>query len=412
MNGDELQKGWRWVRLGSLLSDLQAGFASSARSTDGVRQLRMNNVGVNGKLDWSEFIRVPTDAETSARYSLQPGDLVFNNTNSAELVGKSALVDSLDEPTTYSNHLTRLRFGRDIEPRFIAGYLKRLWNARFFEMGCDRWVGQAAFQRRKLVELTIPLPPLSEQRRIADAIDAAMAEAEAAARAIQEQRDDLERLEFRIFETAFPVPPLALDANDAPKGWTWHVLTDVARLESGHTPSRRHPEWWGGDTPWIALPDIRALDGATGCETAEAINEGGLANSSARLLPAGTVCLSRTASVGFVTVMGRPMATSQDFVNWVCGERLNPWFLAYTLIASRCWLRRLASGAIHKTIYMPTLKALRICIPSLEAQKRIVFHIERCRAEIAAGRSAMAAQKAAADMLPSAILTAAFRGEL
>jgi hypothetical protein len=57
-------------------------------------------------------------------------------------------------------------------------------------------------------------------------------------------------------------------------------------------------------------------------DTLESTNEQGIANSSARLLPEGTVVLSRTASVGFVTIMGRPMATSQDFVNWVCGPEL------------------------------------------------------------------------------------------
>lgn len=260
--------------------------------------------------------------------------------------------------------------------------------------------------------MSIPLPPLAEQRRLSDLIDGATAEAEAAARAAEAQCAGLERLEFRIFESAFPVPPLALESGAAPDGWTWRLLTDVARLESGHTPSRRHPEWWGGDIPWIALPDIRSLDGSTAFETGETINEDGLANSSARLLPHGTVCLSRTASVGFVTVMGRPMATSQDFVNWVCGERLNPWFLAYALMASRPWLRDLATGAVHKTIYMPTLKALRVCVPSMEEQVRIVSHVERCRAELSVSRMAASLQEAAIASLPSAILTAAFQGQI
>ena len=259
----------------------------------------------------------------------------------------------------------------------------------------------------------IPLPPRSEQRRIADLIDAAMAEANVAAGAVEAQAGDLDRLEFRIFEDAFPVRPVALNQVEAaPEGWTWQPLTSVARLESGHTPSRRHPEWWGGDTPWIALPDIRAFDGATACETLETINDGGLANSSARLLPTGTVCLSRTASVGFVTVMGLPMATSQDFVNWVPSPMLDSWFLAYALMAARSWIRELASGATHKTIYMPTLKALRICLPELRRQEEIVNHIEQCRVELRDARAALAAQQTAVIALPAAILSAAFRGQL
>jgi len=125
------------------------------------------------------------------------------------------------------------------------------------------------------------------------------------------------------------------DCGQPPAGWSWRPLASLARLETGHTPSRRVPEWWGGDVPWLALPDIRELDGRVAYRTLETTNALGLANSSARLLPKDTVCLSRTASVGFVTVLGTPMATSQDFVNWVCGPDLDPWFLANALISSR-----------------------------------------------------------------------------
>src|SRR5437868_2966863 len=93
---------------------------------------------------------------------------------------------------------------------------------------------------------------------------------------------------------------------EPPQGWRWFRLTDLARLESGHTPSRSHPDSWVGDIPWIALPDIRALDGKVCLTTIESTNSDGIAHSSARVLPQGTVVLSRTASVGFVTIMGRP----------------------------------------------------------------------------------------------------------
>jgi type I restriction enzyme, S subunit len=112
-----------------------------------------------------------------------------------------------------------------------------------------------------------------------------------------------------------------------PDGWRWAPLMKLARLESGHTPSRRHPEYWGGEIPWISIQDARGSHGGRIDDTLEKTNDLGIANSSARVLPAGTVCLSRTASVGYVVVMGRPMATSQDFVNWVCSEQLDPDFL-------------------------------------------------------------------------------------
>lgn len=158
----------------------------------------------------------------------------------------------------------------------------------------------------------------------------------------------------------------------APEGWHWTALADVARLESGHTPSRKHPEYWGGDIPWIGIRDATGNHGRTLMDTAQHTNELGLANSSARLLPADTVCLSRTASVGYVVVMGRPMATSQDFVNWICSDRLDFRFLQYVLLAEHETFLTFASGTTHQTIYFPEVKAFHVCLPPIDVQHRIV----------------------------------------
>lgn len=208
--------------------------------------------------------------------------------------------------------------------------------------------------------------------------------------------------------------PLTVDPHPPapPVGWRWELLTNLARLESGHTPSRRHPEWWGGDIPWLALPDIRAVDCKVITDTTEHINEEGIANSSARILPEGTVALSRTASVGFVTILGRPMATSQDFVCWVCGPELGPRFLMHALHASRAYIRTLASGAIHKTVYVPTAEALRLCAPTQVRDQDALAHLIDRRLETAERiHKAAENQLAIADSLPIQILTEAFRTE-
>ncbi|MDR4467857.1 MAG: restriction endonuclease subunit S [Nitrospira sp.] len=159
-----------------------------------------------------------------------------------------------------------------------------------------------------------------------------------------------------------------------PSGWRWTALSDVARLESGHTPSRRHPEYWGGDVPWIGIKDATENHGRVLTDTFQHTNELGIANSSARILPANTVCLSRTASVGYVVVMGKPMATSQDFVNWVCSDALDHQFLKYVLLAEHSAFLRFASGTTHQTIYFPEVKAFHVCLPPLPEQ-RAIAHI-------------------------------------
>src|SRR6266850_1826166 len=157
----------------------------------------------------------------------------------------------------------------------------------------------------------------------------------------------------------------------APTGWKWTALSDVARLETGHTPSRKHPEYWDGDVPWIGIRDATENHGRVINDTLQHTNELGIANSSARILPKNTVCLSRTASVGYVVVMGRPMATSQDFVNWVCSGALDYRFLKYVLLAERSAFLRFASGTTHQTIYFPEVKAFHVCLPPINEQREI-----------------------------------------
>jgi type I restriction enzyme S subunit len=151
-------------------------------------------------------------------------------------------------------------------------------------------------------------------------------------------------------------------------------LRRVASLGTGHTPSRQHPEYWEDCTiPWLTLADVWQLRDGTRrviAETAERISELGLANSAAELHPAGTVALSRTASVGFTCILGRDMATSQDFATWTCGPRIVPAFLLWALRGTINDIVAATMGSTHKTIYMPDLQEIAIPLPSLEAQVR------------------------------------------
>ena len=153
-------------------------------------------------------------------------------------------------------------------------------------------------------------------------------------------------------------------------------LRYVSRTGTGHTPSRSRPDLWIEEDrtiPWMTLADVGQLRAGTVdviTETVERITPAGVANSSAVVHPAGTVFLSRTASVGFSAMMGRPMAVSQDFMTWTPGPLLDGRFLLHVLRGMRPRLLGLMYGSTHKTIYMPDLLALRTPLPPIERQQR------------------------------------------
>lgn len=163
--------------------------------------------------------------------------------------------------------------------------------------------------------------------------------------------------------------------------WKRVNLRRLAKLGTGHTPSRQKDEYWVDcKIPWLTLADVWQLRGdtrTTVMETAGKISQLGLENSAAVVHPAGTVVMSRTASVGFSGILGIDMATSQDYVTWTCGPDLRPRYLLYALRGLRDEILGARMGSTHQTIYMPDVERISIPLPaSLEDQDRIADFLD------------------------------------
>ncbi|WBH15278.1 restriction endonuclease subunit S [Sphingomonas radiodurans] len=197
-----------------------------------------------------------------------------------------------------------------------------------------------------------------------------------------------------------------------PAGWDWVPLLRIARQETGHTPSRSHPEYWDGDVQWVGIPDANRNHGGVIDGTIQTINAAGLANSSARLLPAGTVVLSRTASVGYVAIMGREMATSQDFVTWTCSPALDPKYLMYALLSEGDEIREFGRGTTHTTIYFPEIRAFNIKLAPLTEQREIIRLVEDALARIDALAREVERSLQLVAKAEQRILAKAFAGQL
>lgn len=199
-----------------------------------------------------------------------------------------------------------------------------------------------AINGKDLRSIPLLVPTVDEQRRIAEVLQSV----DEAITATQAAYDCAMSTQAAVFETFLQSGNLIsggvsiagwttgriAGVQQLPAGWRIIRLVDVARLESGHTPDRKKPEYWnGGDVEWISLHDTQNLERCDINHTEMRITQAGLANSSARLLPAGTVCFSRTATVGKCVIMAKSMATSQDFANFVCSPELNNRYLLHLM---------------------------------------------------------------------------------
>jgi type I restriction enzyme, S subunit len=295
-----------------------------------------------------------------------------------------------------------------LSPKFLARYLT--FNKDRLIVPLMTGAANMSISIARLASVPIDFPPREEQEQLVKLMDKADGLLKLRAQADQRTAVLIPALFHEMFGRHIKAPAVQISHKGTalPKGWRWSRLTDVARLATGHTPSRRNPEYWMGNIPWISLTDIRALDGKVAQETSQMVTEQGIENSSAVKLPKGTVCFSRTASVGFVTVMGREMCTSPDFVNWVCGDELDPFYLMVGLIQAREHLRLLASGSTHKTIYFPTVEQFCIVVPPLSMQEEFAKWVR----EISKLEARQATSRERLDDLFQSTMHRAFEGAL
>ncbi len=187
-----LPEEWQVVRLGDLVAKgalwMKNGFPQGEHNQTGlgIPHLRPFNITDTGDITLSQSKYVSSPAENSP-YWVLPGDVIFNNTNSEELVGKTAYFN-LNGKFVISNHMTLIRASSDqVNAYWLSRYLYWLWSQGVFQGLCRRHVNQASVSLERLKQLTIPLPPLAEQRaiaRILQAVDRRIAAEEAYARAL------------------------------------------------------------------------------------------------------------------------------------------------------------------------------------------------------------------------------------
>ncbi|MCA3029452.1 MAG: hypothetical protein ING66_12775 [Rhodocyclaceae bacterium] len=168
INLDLLPHGWRVGYVGEFAEKIESGFASGEHNAlgDGVPHLRPMNVSREGLLDFGAVKHV--DPRTNGK-RLHVGDVLFNNTNSAELVGKTAVVNQ-SGPLAFSNHMTRILFRSDVLPKFAAIQLHFLWMRGYFQYNCVKHVNQASVSSTSLAR-SVPFvwaPPEEQAALVAE----------------------------------------------------------------------------------------------------------------------------------------------------------------------------------------------------------------------------------------------------
>ncbi|HDZ9154672.1 TPA: restriction endonuclease subunit S [Vibrio cholerae] len=359
---------WPVVKLGDVLKNVQPGFASGKDLEDGTLQVRMNNVKPDGSWDWSKKRIVPATDKQIEKYSLEVGDVLFNATNSAEQVGKSALYSTIVENTVcFSNHFLRLRTdNKRLLPQYLVRYLSYLWRIRVFENMVDAWVNQATVRREDFLNLEIPLPPLDEQKRIAAILDKADA--------IRQKRKQAITLADEFLRSVFL--DMFGDPVTNPKGWDTGSMADFGEFKNGLNYSRDES---GVELSYIGVGDFKSHSKLESIEKLSTIQLNENPDDS-YLLKDNDLLFVR--SNGNRALVGRcltvhPREKKVTFSGFCIRyrvqrtEKLNPTFVNYCMRmpSMKNAMLKGGQGANIQNINQKTLISLLLPIPPQELQK-------------------------------------------
>ncbi len=186
MFGDPVknEKGWEVGTVEDLVSEVNYGTSKKAEENGHYPYLRMNNVTYGGHMDYSNLKYINLTKEEEPKYLTQQGDILFNRTNSKELVGKTGIIRD-DVPRAIAGYLIRVRTNEKAVPDYLWAFMNIPYTKSVLLNMCKSIVGMANINAKELQKIKILFPPLPLQQQFAErvaAIEALKVQAQAGLR--------------------------------------------------------------------------------------------------------------------------------------------------------------------------------------------------------------------------------------
>lgn len=309
-------------------------------------------------------------AEYSGGSKFRNGDTLMARITPCLENGKTAYVSILDDGEVGFGSTEYIVF-RNIEgvtdSKFVYYFVTSPW---FREIAIKSMVGSSGRQRVQqsvLENLEVTLPPLEEQRRIAGILGSLDDKIELNRRInanLEAQAQALFRSWFVDFEPFRDGPFVDSELGKIPQGWKVGTLSEIGDVIGGGTPSKIVSEYYTDNgIAWITPKDLSTNNCKFTSKGETDISELGYKNSSAKLMPRGSVLFSSRAPIGYISIAKNEICTNQGFKS-IVPKKAGTCFIYYFLRNNTSKIESMASGSTFKEASGGLMKSLEVIIPS------------------------------------------------
>ena len=210
-----LPDGWCWATVDQCSSLIQYGSSSKTGcDSSGIPVLRMGNITAHGRLILEDLKYLQHDHDEFPELLLEKGDLIFNRTNSAELVGKTAEYSGDPSPCSFASYLIRVRLLEGIASAIVLGALNGGFGKAWIKRVVNQTVGQANVNGSKLASFVFPLPPAAEQDAVVEAVEDQLSIVDHLDTNLAAKLKSAQRLHQAVLRHAFSGKLVSQDPND------------------------------------------------------------------------------------------------------------------------------------------------------------------------------------------------------
>ncbi len=396
----EIPENWAWCRLEEITKTIQYGVSKSAKSEGLYRLLRITDIQYN-KVIWENVPFTDIKEKDAENFILENGDFLFARTGAT--VGKSYLVEDLVEKSVFASYLIRI----SLLPNNNINYIKYFFNSEFYWQQISEksiGIGQPNVNGTSLKELFLPLPPLSEQRRIVEKIEELLAlvddletnkidlqsyikqakskvlEMAVRGELVPQNPEDepasvlLERIKKEQKSSKFKGKNTEHNTHyeeelpfDIPENWVWCRLGEVCEIIMGQSPKSENISKKGK----LEFHQGKIFFTSKYIQSSESYT-----NEITKIAPKNSVLICVRAPVGEVNITNRKLCIGRGLCSIVPLQEMSEIFVYYwTKILKEKFIQK-ATGSTFASISIDIIRNEIIPLPPLSEQHRIVEKIE------------------------------------